>query len=162
MNVLGNSGLEIAIISVFLALVSRVIQVKFGKKKEMNAIQQRSKEKQKRLKELENKTDAKSKEEAEKIRQQMMQDMSTMMNSSTRMMLISLVVFAPALALLAAWYSGKIIPAPIDWLVFHRAPELPWFWVEYTKNFNWFSWYLWTSIITGIVIGFVFKKLKWE
>lgn len=160
--VLGDIRLEIAVLSVGLAIVSRLIQARFGKRKEVNEIQQRVKQKQERLKELMKKEDTKSKNEAQTLQTEMMTELNTMMSYNMRVMFISLLIFGPALALLQAWYQGMIVESPISIPVFHRASGFPFFWLEITTHSNWFSWYFWWTLLAGIILGMVFKKLKIE
>lgn len=157
-----NAGIEIAIFSVLLAGVSRWLQIRFGNKKEVNQIQEGMKKKQERLKELLKKQDEKSKLEAERIQSEMMEGMNKVMGSSTKVMLLSMIIFIPALAILAAWYNGISIQSPFPFVVFHRGEG----WIpvsfEWSSKFNWISWYFWWSLVGTMVLGMVFKKMKLE
>lgn len=157
-----NAGIEIAIFSVILAGVSHWLQIRFGNKKEVNQIQGEMKKKQARLKELLKKKDEKSKQEAETVQNEMMKDMNKVMGSSTKVMLLSMIVFIPALAILAAWYNGSVIQSPFPFVVFHRGIDWMPVSFEWSTKFNWISWYFWWSLVGSIVLGMVFKKMKLE
>lgn len=160
--VFANAGIEIAVFSVFLAAVSRLLQIRFGNRKETNRIQEEMKKKQARLQELLKKSDEKSKKEAESVQAEMMGNMNKVMSSSTKVMLISMVVFVPALGIMAGLYNGTTVYSPIPLVVFHRASGLIPVSLELSAKSNWISWYFWWSLIGSLVLSVVFKKLKLE
>jgi uncharacterized membrane protein (DUF106 family) len=157
-----NAGIEIAIFSVILSVVSRWLQIRFGNKKEVNRIQAEMKKKQAQIQELLKKNDEKSKHEAETIQSGMMADMNKVMSSSMKVMMLSMIVFIPALAVLAAGYNGTIIQAPFPFVVFHRASGLIPVSFEWSSQFNWLSWYFWWSLVASLVLGMIFKRMKLE
>ncbi|MBU0635434.1 DUF106 domain-containing protein [Candidatus Micrarchaeota archaeon] len=159
--VLVHIGIEIAIISIVLVVVARYLQIKYGNKKVVNAIQKEVKEKQNKIKELSKQDDPNAKKEADALQMEMMQDLSKMMSSNMRVMIVSMIIFIPGLALIGFLYNGMIVNSPIPLIVFHRGGDF-FFWFEITAKSNWFSWYLWWSIGTSIVMSVVFKKLKVE
>lgn len=153
-------GIEIAVISLALVLVSRAIRIRFGNEKELNQLQAQVKEKQKRMQELLKKEDEKSKKEAENIQTEMMGSLNKSMSLSMKTMVISMIIFVPALALLGGTYHGMTVVSPLAIPVFHHATGLIPFSVELSDHSNWFSWYFWWSIIGSLVLGFVLKKMK--
>src|SRR3989338_3379606 len=93
---------EIAAITVVLALVSQFVQNKYINKDEMKRQQEEIKGKQKRMKELMQKGDQKSKNELDSLEKEMLESMQKMMGSSTTVMIASMVIFIPALLVLGA------------------------------------------------------------
>src|SRR3989338_4829232 len=86
---------EIALISVGIALVSQLLQRKLMPREATQKRQEKIKKHQARMKELANKNDAKSKNELEALEKEMMEEMQVMMQGSTRMMMFSMVFILP-------------------------------------------------------------------
>ncbi|MCH7902674.1 DUF106 domain-containing protein [archaeon] len=155
--------IEIAVISLGLAISSQIIQNKFVDRKAMKEQQKEIKEKQKRMKELMLKEDQKSKNELEALEKEMMQQMQKMMSGSMKVMMFSLVIFLPAFALLGFFYGEAIIDLPI---------ALPWVangfdlfnletWgIEIYEQTNWFGWYFTSYLAITILIGLGRKVAK--
>ncbi|MFH0954944.1 MAG: EMC3/TMCO1 family protein [Candidatus Micrarchaeota archaeon] len=159
--VLINSVIDIAAISLAMAIVSRYLQHRFGKRNEMVAIQAQMKEKQKQIQELYKKGDEASKKKADKIQAEMMEHMNTMMSANMKVMMVSMVVFLPALWALSVWYSSAPVNLPFPFLIAHQGGPL-FIWFEIGTKTSWLWWYISISLISSIVIGFVLKQLKIE
>lgn len=159
--VLLNSVIDIALISIGMAIVSRFLQHRFGKRNEMVAVQAQMKEKQKQIQELYKKGDDASKKKADELQSEMMQSMNTMMGANLKVMVISMIVFLPALWALNEWYSKAPVILPFDFLIAHRGG--PFFiWFEIGTVTTWLWWYIAVSLIASVVLGFVLKQLKIE
>jgi len=158
-----SSIVDITIISLFLAVISQIIQNKFMDRDAMKKQQAEIKEKQKMMKELASKTDPKSKNELEAIQKEMFGQMQKMMGGSTKVMIASAVIFLPAFALLGFFYSEAVIdlPVPIPWLSdgFDLFNLGTWG-IEIYEQTNWFGWYILSYLVITIIINLGRKVLK--
>ena len=158
---------EIAAITVVLALVSQFVQNKYINKDEMKRQQEEIKGKQKRMKELMQKGDQKSKNELDSLEKEMLESMQKMMGSSTKVMIASMVIFIPALLVLGALYANDTIqlPVPVPWLSegFDLFNIGTWGVEIYTQT-NWFGWYflayLVVTVIINVALGFIKNNAK--
>lgn len=154
---------EIAGISLVLAIVSQIIQNKFMDKEAMKKHQENMKVKQKRMKELMGKEDQKSKNELEALEKELMESMQKMMEGSTRTMMFSLVIFLPAYWLLGHFYEKTTInlPIPIPWLAegFDLFNFSTWG-IKIYEQTNWLGWYFLTYLIISMIAGSAFSYLK--
>ncbi|MCR4368334.1 MAG: EMC3/TMCO1 family protein [archaeon] len=149
-----NPMIDIALITLGLALISQAIQAKFMDRDGMKRKQEEMKEKQKRMKELMAKGDQKSKNELEALEKEMFESMNQMLKGSSKVMIASLVVFLPAFALLAFLYSDAVIDLPIPLPWFSQGFELfnPATWgIEFLTQSGWFGWYF--AAYLGITIA---------
>jgi uncharacterized membrane protein (DUF106 family) len=154
---------EIFGISLFLAVVSQIIQNKFMDKEAMKKHQDDMKAKQKRMKELIGKDDEKSKNELETLEKELMESMQKVMEGSTKTMLFSLVVFLPAFWLLGHFYEKAVIDLPV---------QIPWFvegfdllnistWgIKMYSQTNWLGWYFLTYLVISMIIGAIVSQFK--
>ena len=159
--VLINSVIDIAIISIAMALVSRFLQHKFGKRNEMALVQKKMKEQQNQIQELHKKGDDASKKKADQIQTDMMESMNTMMKANLKVMGVSMIVFLPALWALNTGYSHAPVVLPFDFLIAHQGGPL-FIWFEIGSVTTWLWWYIAVSLISSVVLGFALKQLKIE
>ena len=155
--------IEIAVISLGLAISSQIIQNKFVDREGMKKQQKEIKEKQKKMKELMLQEDQKSKNELESLEKEMMGQMQKMMGGTMKVMMYSLVIFLPAFALMGFFYEEAIIDLPI---------ALPWLangfdlfnlgtWgIEIYEQTNWFGWYFTTYLSVTLLIAIGRKVTK--
>ncbi len=152
---------DIAVISVGLAAASQFIQDKYVDRDAMKKQQQEMKDRQKRMKELMQKQDPKSKNELESMEKEMLESMQKMMSGSMKVMMWSLVIFLPALAILGFFYGEAIIqlPIPLPWLSvgFDLFNIGTWGIMIYNET-NWFGWYFVAYLAVAILFN-VGKKL---
>ncbi len=149
---------EIALISVGIALVSQLLQRKLMPREATQKRQEKIKKHQARMKELANKNDAKSKNELETLEKEMMEEMQVMMQGSTRMMMFSMVFILPVFWFLGEAYKEAIVQLPFP---------IPWFaenWViKFFTETNWIGWYVLCSLVTSLVLNAalnVYTQLK--
>lgn len=154
---------DITIISIVLFGVSQAVQARFINRDEMKRQQEGMKAKQVKMKELMKKGDAKSKNELDAMEKEMMEDMQKMMSGSYKVMLVSMVVFLPALWFLNTFYGNAVIdmPVPLPWLRngFDLFSIGSWGIEIYAKT-NWFGWYFVCFIVISLLYNFIsgFKK----
>lgn len=146
-----NPQIDIALIAIALAVVSQVMQHTLTDRKWMKSSQKEMKEKQERIKELMKKGDS-AKGEIERLEKEMMDAMSKMMSGSMRLMLVSMIVFIPALWFLTGTYGNVVVPLPIP---------IPWLGGEgiipimlYNET-NWLGWYLLCSLASSLGLNAV-------
>ena len=149
---------EIALISVGIALVSQLLQRKLMPREATQKRQEKIKKHQARMKELANKNDAKSKNELEALEKEMMEEMQVMMQGSTRMMMFSMVFILPVFWFLGEAYKEVTVQLPFP---------IPWFaenWViKFFTETNWIGWYVLCSLVTSLVLNAalnVYAQLK--
>lgn len=145
---LGNAMLEIALVSLAMVIVSQFLQRKFIDRKAVKASQDKIKEKQKRLKELLAKGDSKSKAEAEKLQNEMLQMLNDNMQGTMKHMLVSFPIFIAVFWFLGITYAGIAVQLPIAVPVMHRN-----FSIEITSSISWLWWYIYSSLIFGIIFS---------
>src|SRR3989338_6844539 len=96
------------------------------------------------MKELANKSDAKSKNELEALEKEMMEEMGKMMKGCTRMMIFIIFLF---------WFLGEAYKAAVIQLPF----PIPWFgenWsVKLYSETNWIGWYVLCSLVTSLALN---------
>lgn len=150
MPFIADPTIEITVLAVVATVISLAIQHRFFHRKEMLQSQEDMRHNQKRMMELMKKEDKKSKEEAQKIQQDMMDQTFKMLNPMQ--MVAQLVVFAPLLWYFHAAYDGMAIALPFPF---------PW-WVDgfvWLNQTNWFGWYFLTVMVFMIVLTPLEKKL---
>jgi uncharacterized membrane protein (DUF106 family) len=148
---------EIVVFAALLAVVSKGLQFVVMDRKKFVESQKRMKEHQKRMQELSKKEDEASKKELEKIQTQMMQDLNASMQNMMKMMVVSLIVFGPALFLLKSWYAHSLVELPFALPVLHSNWEF-----EITNHVSWFWAYIYSSVASSMVLGVILKALKIE
>lgn len=161
-----NPMVDIAGVSLALAIISQFVQGKFMNKDEMKRHQEGMKERNKRMKELMGKDDHKSKNELEALEKEMLESMQKMMNGSMKVMMVSAIVFLPALWFLSATYEKAVIelPIPIPWFIsgFNLLDPSTWGGIiELYNETNYFGWYFLTYLVITVAINSVmgfFKK----
>ena len=155
--------IDIAGISLILAVVSKAIQNKYMDKDAMKAQQEKMKEKQKKMKELMKKEDQKSKNELEALEKEMFEAMQEMMSKSSKVMLVSLVVFLPAFAIIGFLYGEAIInlPLAVPWLMqgFDLFNIGTWG-IEFYEQTNWFGWYFLSYLVITLIINGITSVAK--
>lgn len=155
---LGNIMLEIALVSLVMVAVSQILQKRFIDKKAMKESQQKIKDNQKKIKELMGKEDKQSKEQAERLQQEMMGLMTQSMQGTMKHMVVSFPIFMVIFWLLSISYGSNVINLPTAVPVFHRD-----FSFEITSRISWLWWYIYSSLIISIVFNIglkIWKKTK--
>ena len=139
-----NPMADIAIASVVIVAISKVIHHKFMDMKGMKIQQKEMKEMQNKINELMKKTDQKSQEGAKKLQGDMMSTMNKMMSKNMKVMMISMAVILPVFWWLSGNYNEAVINLPFSF------PFLG-------TQTNWFWWYLICSIGISIAFAIVTK-----
>ncbi len=146
--------IDIALIALLVAVISRTLQWKMIGRDKMKQQQQSMKEKQKRLKELmkkeretgDEKTRKEIKKEIDELNQIMLEEMSEMMKGNMRFMLVSFIVIIPIFFLGVSGYSGETFP-----IGSFTVPVINWYVPPYIV------WYIICSIAISIVFSIIFK-----
>jgi len=151
-----SPAIDIAIIAIVLAVLSMAIQIKFLDWKKTRRMQKSVQEKNKKVMELMKKGDEHSKKEAEELQRQLMQEMSEQFKNLPKQMIISLVIFLPAFALIRYLYegAGALLTLPIDFTldaVIFKTNLATW---------GWFKWYALCGFVASIVLTTVLGKLE--
>ncbi len=153
-------AIDIAVISAVLVAVSRFIQGKLVDKAKMKEIQKRSKEKQRRIKELVQRTDEQSKAEIQRLQQEMFAEMGESMQGSRRYMMVSLPIFLVVSFLLGTFYGGTafdaLFPLP-EFNNFFLLNPLTWIPVGFSVKTGWLKWYFFSYMIVSIVLSIAAK-----
>lgn len=157
---------DIAVVCVVLALISQAIQAKFVNTPEVKEARERSKEKNKRMRELMKKTDDESVQEMKKIQKEIMDDTMASMKTMHYAFLtlpLYLVVFG--------YFGGSSVPfvgglfgngAYTD-VVFNLPVALPWIDFQFHETTNWLGYYFVWIMLSTIVIKLgltVFERMK--
>ena len=139
---------DLALAAVGVSLASNFVQRKVMPKEETKQRQEKIKKHQERMKELANKSDAKSKNELEALEKELMEEMGKMMKGSTRMMMFSMVFIIPLFWFLGEAYKAAVIQLPFP---------IPWFgenWsVKLYSETNWIGWYVLCSLVTSLALN---------
>jgi len=148
-----NPMVDIAFISVGVAILSQAIQRLLGSKEAMKKHQDNMKSKQEKMKELMKKTDKQSQQELEKHQAEMLESMNAMMKGSMKMMVVSMIVFIPILYLLRISYEGTImVPHPYN-------IDIPFF----GATAGWLEIYIVFSLVASLVLNSllgIYDKMK--
>jgi uncharacterized membrane protein (DUF106 family) len=149
--VIFDPQIEIIAISGLLAVVSKIIQIKFIDKKKLKENQMKMKENQKLMKDLAGKEDPKSKNELERLEKEFMQTANETMKSSFRQMAFTTPIFLGAFWFLGATYSEQAfgLPVPIPWLGENG--------IELFSETNWLGLYFLSYLIITIILTAVIK-----
>ncbi|MBI4043798.1 MAG: DUF106 domain-containing protein [Candidatus Diapherotrites archaeon] len=137
---------DIALVAVLFAVISRVLQHVLLDKEKMESIQAELKVKQKKQKELMARKDAGSAKELEGLNTEMMALMSESMKGFPKLMGVSLVVFLPLWWLVASVYGNARVELFYPFSLVK--PSIGWFW-----------WYFIMSVIASAVIGVVIQRI---
>ncbi|MDO8624532.1 MAG: EMC3/TMCO1 family protein [Candidatus Diapherotrites archaeon] len=148
---------EILVFAALLAVVSKVLQFVVMDRKKFLASQKRMKEHQKRMNELSKKEDEASKKELEKTQKEMLEDLNASMQNMMKMMVVSLIVFGPALFLLKEAYAHELVGLPFALPILHSTWAF-----EITNHVSWFWAYIYSSIASSLVLSLILKALKIE
>ena len=161
-----NPMIDILAISAILSIGSTVLRSKFIDQGKMKEQQKEIKEKQAKMKDLIGKQDQKSKNELEALEKEVLEAMNTMLSSSTKVMMFSMVLFLPAFFLMGLFYEKAIIDLPIALPWFNSAWNI-WdlgtyanFGIQIYQQTNWFGWYFASYLLTTIVITIGQKVYK--
>ncbi|MBN2127049.1 MAG: DUF106 domain-containing protein [Candidatus Diapherotrites archaeon] len=150
-----DSGIEIIGITLLLSVASQMLRRKYAHPKEMKIQQDKMKEIGKKQKELMAKTDDKSKKESENLQNEMFQIMGEMNGKLMKNMMVSMVLFLPALFVLRTFYEGIIFGLPIP---------IPWFgenWsIQLYNETNWLGLYALLSLIFGLILNIIINIIE--
>ncbi len=138
---LGNPVLEVAILTVALAIFSFAAQKKFVDQDQVKRDQKRLKEMQSEMKELMKKNDEASLKRLHKIEKEMLEATQGMMKGTMKVMLVTTPLFFGALWVFHTFFENLVVKLPV---------AIPWF-----TNFDWgnlaswtqFQWYLETNYL---------------
>lgn len=151
MQMLFNATVDIAIISVGVALLSQFLQDKIMGKNVMKERQQKIKEKRQKMQELLKKSDRKSQEELKEVEKEMMQMTSEMMQGSMRYMMFTLPIFAVVFFIIGSNYGTAIIDLPI---------ALPWIDGKWHTQTNWIGWYIICALLTSMLVKLILNVIQ--
>lgn len=157
--------IEVSIVAAALAVVSQLVQFRFGNKREMQKHQEELKKHQSKLKELSKKTDTSSKKEMEEVEKKMMDSLSIVMKSTNKLLISSMVIFLPAFFVLSTIYGEFTfdLPIPIPW--FAPEPGFDFFnpltWFSLYNQTNFVGWYALSSLVISLLIVNPLIKM-WE
>ena len=156
-------AVSILLTTVALVIISKILQSKFIDKEKMKLQRQQMKEKQNKIKELLKEGDHKKKE-ADKLQTEILENTMEMMQSSNKMMFVSLPIFLGIFFVLGFVYGETLLTSLIP------LPQTGWWNGLPIPNF--FEWrmeagyrtiyiyyYLALSIIVGIGLK-IFEKLN--
>lgn len=121
-----NPAMQLVLISAAFAVITQVVQLVFGNRKEMRRVQKAMKVKNAEFKELMKKGDQADKNEVERVQKEML-DLSTQtMKTMPKLMIVNMVVFLPLFGLVSSAYDGTKInlffPLNLVWA------QGDWFW----------------------------------
>lgn len=121
-----NPAMQLVLISAAFAVITQVVQLVFGNRKEMRRVQKAMKAKNAEFKELMKKGDQADKNEVERVQKEML-DLSTQtMKSMPKLMIVNMVVFLPLFGLVSSAYDGTKVnlffPLNLVWA------QGDWFW----------------------------------
>lgn len=150
-----NAMAEIALFSIAITLVSRLIQERLVDKKTQKLHQQKMKENQKKINELLKRNDDGAKKEMERLQAEALESMNVLMQGNMKYMLFTMPLFLVFFAILGAMYGSTIINLPFPLPVIHRN-----FSFEITSKISWLWWYIYTGIIASIVINMITSALE--
>ena len=145
-----NPTIDILLLSIVIAIVSQLFQIKFTDRKKMRAMQKDMKDKQKKMRELAGKTDANAVAEIKKLEQEMMQSLNESMKHSMSSMIKLMpltVIFLLVYWLLGSTYGKLAVPTlfPINIL----KPAMSWIW-----------WYVICVFIASIALNLITNAVE--
>lgn len=137
-----NPAMQLVLISAAFAVITQIVQLVFGNRKEMRRVQKAMKAKNTEFKELMKKGDQADKNELERVQKEMM-DLSTQtMKSMPKLMIVNMVVFLPLFGLVSSAYDGTKInlffPLNLIW-----------------EQGDWFWFYVLCSFLISMVVNHV-------
>ncbi len=150
-----NAMAEIALFSVAITLVSRLIQEKLVDKKKQKIHQDRMKENQKRINELMKRNDEAAKKEMEILQGEALESMNVIMQGNMKYMFFTMPLFLAFYWVLGQWYGNAPITLPFPFPVIHRN-----FSFEITSTISWLWWYIYMGVIASILINAITSSLK--
>ena len=142
--------IDILLLSIGIAIVSQLFQIKFTDRKKMRTMQKEMKEKQKKMRGLSGKTDGNSLAELKKLEQEMMQSLNESMKHSMSSMIKLMpltVIFLFVYWLLGSTYGKIAVPTLFPISIFK--PAMGWIW-----------WYVICVFIASIVINVVTNAIE--
>ena len=155
-----DPAIDIALASVVVVAASRLLQSRLIDKEKQKAAQQRMKEKQARIKLLIKNNDEKSRNEMQKLQQEMLEEMNETMQGSMRYMMLSLPLFFGVYMAFGFFYGGMTLQAPFpvprfaNFFIFNPFTWVPAGWGPET---GWLKWYFITYLIISVALGIVLK-----
>lgn len=150
-----NAIIEIALVSIAITIVSRMLQEKLVDKKKQKMHQDRMKENQKKIKELARRSDDGAKKEMEKLQTETLESMNAVMQGNMKYMLFSFPLFIVFFAVLGAVYGSTTIKLPFPLPVLHSD-----FSFEITSTISWLWWYIYSAMVAGIIINAITSAME--
>lgn len=163
-----NPYIDIALVSIALAIISQIIYAKFVNTPEVKEARKRASEKSKKMRELMKKKDEQSMKEMKEVQSEMMQEQMAIMKTMPYSFLtlpLYLVVFG--------YFGGSSIPfiggffgqGAYTGFTFNLPVALPWIDFQLHSTTNWLGYYFVWIMLSTIVIKlgiFVFNKVRKE
>jgi uncharacterized membrane protein (DUF106 family) len=159
-------AIEMALLTMILAVMSFAAQKKFIDADRQKRDQQRLKDLQQEMKELMKKTDDASLKRLHKLEREMLEITRNMMGGTMKVMVITTPLFLGALWFFQTTYEKIIIslPVPIPWFVrFDWGQISSWFDFKWYEQTNWLGWYFLIYLCTNLVLNAawgLYKKNK--
>jgi uncharacterized membrane protein (DUF106 family) len=153
-------AVDIGLLAAGLSIVMRLVQNKFVNRKQMKVRQAEMKKKQKRIKELAQRGDDKSKGEMMELQKEMMADMNEMMQGSMKSMMYTMVLIIPLWWFFGSNYAEVSINLPFAipfWAAFDWFNPGSWVTFKMFETTNWIGWYVLISLIVSIVFSVALK-----
>ncbi len=136
-----NPAMDLVVVSALFAVISQVVQLVFGNRKETRRTQKAMQEKNKELKELMKKGDQ-NKSEIERVQKEMMELSTSTMKNMPKMMIVNMIVFLPLFGLVSNAYQGTKVnlffPLNLVWV-----------------QGDWFWFYVFCSFLISMVVNHV-------
>ncbi len=154
--------MDIALISIGVALISMLLQIKFTDRKKLRTMQKDMKERQTKMRALSGKTDGNSLAELKKLEQEMMQSLNESMKHSMQSMMKILPLSLPLILVwfvLAANYSTIAVWIPFPFTLVKN------FWALIVENtplntIGWIWWYVICAFVASIIINAIVTKIE--
>ncbi len=158
--------IDIALVATILAIVLQVFQRVFVNQKKLKLHQEEMKKKQKRISELTAKNNQQSKQEQDRLQEEVMQHFNEIMPEMFKQLIFSFIVVLPVWQFLQGNYIDTIISLPIPipfFSAFDFFNPISWISFKLFESTNWIGWYILVSIIVGIILSIVlhgYEKIK--
>jgi uncharacterized membrane protein (DUF106 family) len=156
-------AVSIALTTVALVIISKILQWKFLDKEKMNSQRQMIKDKQNKVKELLKEGDHK-KNEVDKLQTEILELTMEMMQASNKMMFVSLPIFLLVFFVLGFVYGDQLLvsllPLPkTNWWNIIPIPNLFEWRLEAGYRTIYIYYYLYISIVVGIFTK-IYEQIK--
>lgn len=151
---------DISLVALVLVVVSRLLQGRMIDKEKQKEAQKRMKEKQGRIKELMKNGDEKSKNEMQRLQQEIFEEMNETMQGSMKYMVTSLPLFLGAWWVMGYFYGGLMFSTPFlvpKFEGFFLLNPFTWIPTGFVAETGYAKWYIISYFIFAIVLGIALK-----